>query len=105
MPKFKIARNSTQVKGQLISNFFFGVVYFLQKKNENKSICGIIVVKSNLFVRFLEEIDDPKKLFEINWPLVETQNQLIVVCTYFRFPPQKTHLLTYNYKKNAINSG
>ena len=28
-----------------------------------------MVVKSNSFVRFLEEIDDPKNPFEINWPL------------------------------------
>ena len=34
------------------------------------STWGIIVVKSYLFVRFLEEINDPKKHFEINWPLV-----------------------------------
>ena len=28
-----------------------------------------ILVKMNLFVRFFEEINDPKNLFEINWPL------------------------------------
>ena len=56
-------------KGQLISKRFFEVVDFLQKTNENKSTWGIIVVKSNSFVRFLEEIDDPKNHFEINWPL------------------------------------
>ena len=56
-------------KGQLISKWFFGVVDFLQKMNKNKSTWGIIAVKSNLFVHFLEEIDDPKNHFEINWPL------------------------------------
>ena len=50
-------------KGQLISKWFFGVVDFLQKMNKNKSTWGIIVVKSNSFVHFLEEIDDPKKPF------------------------------------------
>ena len=50
-------------KGQLILKWFFGVVDFLQKRNENKSTWGIIVVKLNSFVRFLEEIDDPKKPF------------------------------------------
>ena len=50
----------------------FEVVDFLQKTNENKSTWGIIVVKSNSFVHFLEEIDDPKNLFEINWPLAQT---------------------------------
>ena len=48
---------------------FFVVVDFLQTRNENKSTWGIIVVKLNLFVRFLEEIDDPKNHFENNWPL------------------------------------
>ena len=53
-------------KGQLISKWFFGVVDFLQITNKNKSTRGIIVIKPNLFVRFLEEIDDPKNHFEIN---------------------------------------
>ena len=57
-------------KGQLILKWFFGVIDFLQKTNENKLTWGIIVVKSNLFVRFLEEIDVPKNNFEISWPLV-----------------------------------
>ena len=57
-------------KGQLISKWFFGVVDFLQKTNENKSTWGIIAVKSNSNVHFLEEIDDPKNHFEINWPLI-----------------------------------
>ena len=56
-------------KGQIISKWFFGVFDFLQKTNENKSTWGIIVVKSNSFVRFLEEIEDTKNHFEINWPL------------------------------------
>ena len=59
-----------EYKSQLISKMFFGVVDFLQKTNEKNPIWGIIVVKPNSFVRFFEEIDDPKKLFEINWPLV-----------------------------------
>ena len=50
-------------KGQLISKCLFGVFNFLQKTNENKSTWGIIIVKSNLFVCFLEEIDDLKKTF------------------------------------------
>ena len=53
-------------KGQLISKWFFGVVDFLQKMNKNKSTRGIIVVESNSFVHFLEEIDDPKNHFEIS---------------------------------------
>ena len=60
-------------KGQLISKWYFGFVDFLQKTNENKSTWGIIVVKSNLFVPFLEEIDDPKNRFEINWPLAKEE--------------------------------
>ena len=50
----------------------FWVGDFLQKTNENKSTWGIIVAKLNSFVHFLEEIDDPKKHFEINWPLAST---------------------------------
>ena len=53
-------------KGQIISKWCIGVFDFLQKTNENKSISGIIVVKSNSFVRFLEEIEDIKTPFEIN---------------------------------------
>ena len=57
-------------KGQIISKWFFGVFGFLQKMNENKSTWGIIVVKSNSFIRFfLEEIEDIKNPFEIIWPL------------------------------------
>ena len=56
-------------KGQIISKWFFGVFNFLLKTNKNKSIWGIIVVKSNSFVRFLEEMEDIKTPFEINWPL------------------------------------
>ena len=69
-------------KGQLISKWFFGVVDFLQKMNGNKSTWGIIVVKSNSFVRFLEEIDDPKNHFEIIWPLVFSvkKSNLLKLC-------------------------
>ena len=55
--------NYVAIKGQLISKWFFGAIDFLQKTNENKSTFDIIVVKSNSFVRFLVEIDDPKKPF------------------------------------------
>ena len=57
-------------KGQLISKCIFGAFKFFQKTNENKSTWGIIVVKSNFFVRFLEELKTTKRHFEINWPLV-----------------------------------
>ena len=59
-------------KGKIISKCFFGVFDFLQKTNENKSTWGIIVVKSNSFVRFLEEIEDIKNPFKIIWPLTFT---------------------------------
>ena len=42
-------------KGHLILKRLFGVFNFFQKMNENKSTCGIIVVKSNSFVCFLEQ--------------------------------------------------
>ena len=63
-----IILNYLCTKGQIISKWFFGVFYLLPKTNENKSIWGIIVVKSNSFVHFLEEIEDIKTPFEINWP-------------------------------------
>ena len=47
----------------------FGVVDFLQKNEWKQVDHGIIVVKLNSFVHFLEEIDDPKNHFEINRPL------------------------------------
>ena len=56
-------------KGQLISKYLFGVFSFLQKTNENKSTWGIIVVKSNSFVHFLEETLSWKNHFEFVWPL------------------------------------
>ena len=56
-------------KGPIISKWFFGVFDFLQKTNENKSTWVIIEVKSNSFVRFLEEIEDTKNPSKIIWPL------------------------------------
>ena len=54
-------------KGQLISKCLFVRLQFFQKSNENNSTWGTLVVKSNFFVRFLDEL---KRHFEINWPLV-----------------------------------
>ena len=64
-----IVRIAVFTKGQLISKCLFGVFNFFQKTNKNKSTWGIKVVKSNYFVRFLEELRIPKSPFEINWPL------------------------------------
>ena len=47
----------------------FCVFDFLQKTKENKSTWGIVVVKWNSLIRFLEEIEDTKNNFEIIWPL------------------------------------
>ena len=55
-------------KSQLILKCLFSVFDFSQKTNENNSTWGIIVVKSNFFVRFLRELRMPKSPFEINWP-------------------------------------
>ena len=60
---------SAVYKGQLISKCMFGVFNFFQKMNENKSTWRIIVAKSNLFVRFLEETTDWKNHFDFVWPL------------------------------------
>ena len=69
---------STLFKGQLILKCLFGVFKFFQKTNENKSTWGIIVVKSNFFVHFSEELRIPKSSFEINRPLVEPIQDLNV---------------------------
>ena len=74
-----------EAKGQIISKWFFGVFDFLQKTNENKSTWGIIVVKSNSFVRFLEEIEDTKNHFEIIWPLVTILKALLSLSVTWSF--------------------
>ena len=62
-------------KGQLISKCIFVCTQFFQKLNENKLNWGIIIVKLNFFVRFLEELRIPKKLlkltdlYTVNWKL------------------------------------
>ena len=53
-------------KGQLISNWFFGVVDFLQKTNKNKSHSS----KVEFFRSFFEGKSMTPKASEINWPLV-----------------------------------
>ena len=63
-------------------------IHIISKKNENKSTSGIIVVKLNCFVCFLEELKIPKSPFEINWPLV--------VACYKRLRVQET---TRNLRK------
>ena len=52
-------------KGQLISKCLFCVFKFFQKTNEKELSWGIIVVKSNIFIRFLEELRITKSPFEI----------------------------------------
>ena len=57
-------------KGQLISKCF--LVFSISPKKQTKTSqpkVSYLVVKSNSFVHFLEEIDDPQKYFEINLPL------------------------------------
>ena len=59
LPKFVML-----FKGQLIPKCFFDVFKFFQKTNENKSTWGIIGVKLNFDVCFLEEWGYvPKKYF------------------------------------------
>ena len=57
-------------KGQLISKCLFGVLNFFQNTNENKSTWVIMIVKSNFFIHFLEELRIPTSPYEINWPLL-----------------------------------
>ena len=49
-------------KGQLISKWFLGSSISSKKRTKT----SLIVVNLNSFVRFLEEINDPKNHFEIN---------------------------------------
>ena len=51
------------LKGQLISKWFFGVIDYLQKTNEQIRLYYYDTSGRRVFVRFLEEIDDPKKPF------------------------------------------
>ena len=59
----KIPSPEQAVKGQLISKWFFGVIDFLQKMNERIRLYYYDTSGRLVFVRFLEEIDDPKKPF------------------------------------------
>ena len=83
--------NLNITKGQLISICLFGVFNFFLKPNENKSTWGIIVVKSNSFVPFLEEIDDLKNHFEINWPLAGRQKPFLFKFTYKERKTKTSH--------------
>ena len=51
-----------KTKGQIISKRLFGAFNFFQKTNETHRI----LVKTNLFVRFLEEFLALQFAFEIN---------------------------------------
>ena len=73
-------------KGQLISICLFGVFNSFPKTNKNKSTWGIIVVKSNSFVRFLEESLAWQFAFEINWHLVpKNQSESAILKFGLRF--------------------
>ena len=84
-------------KGHLISKCLFGVFKFFQKTNKNKSTWGIIVVKSNFFIRFLEELRIPKSPFEINWPLYVVKT-LILFLKWFH----PHHVVNKNWFKWKI---
>ena len=55
--------NSLADKGKLISKWSYGVIDFLQKTNEQIRLYYYDTSGRLVFVRFLEEIDDPKKTF------------------------------------------
>ena len=54
------------IKGQLISKWFLGSTIFSKNTSEQIHLFNYDWL---VFVCFLEEIDDPKSHFEINWPL------------------------------------
>ena len=57
----------------------FWCLQFSQKSNENNSTWGTLLVKSNFFLRFLEELKIPKRHFEINWPLADAHSAYLAV--------------------------
>ena len=84
-------------KGQIISKWFFGVLYFLQKTNKNKSTWGIIVVKLNSFVciwrksrhqkPFRNYLTFKMAIFGKNWVsvvmyLVQIKNLCVLTCSF-----------------------
>ena len=68
---FMLHRSVGMFTGELITKCLFDVFKFFQKTNENKSTWGILVVKLNFFVPFLEELRIPKSPFEIHWLLAK----------------------------------
>ena len=60
----------------------FGVINFLQKTNERIRLYYYDTSGRLVFVHFLEEIDDPKNHFEINWPL----ESVIGAILYYKEP-------------------
>ena len=67
-----------------------------------------MVVKSNSFVRFLEEIDDPKNHFEINWPLGisnKEQNIAILELNFRSAISIENHVLTSSDIDEILSGG
>ena len=71
--------NCCVFKGQVISKCLLCVFNFFQKTNENKLTWGLIVVKSNSFIHFLEETLAWKNLFDFVWPLAWGLQKLDIV--------------------------
>ena len=61
--------SSPSSKGQLISKCLFGVFNFFQKNEQNKLTWGIILLKLNSFVHFLEEFTAWQFAYEFYRPL------------------------------------
>ena len=62
----------TPAKGHLFSKYLFGAFHSFQITNENSSTWGIIEVRSNSFVHFLEEFMAWQFAFEFYWPVLIT---------------------------------
>ena len=58
--------------------------------SKKRTKTGGIVVKTNSFVRFLKEIDDPRNHFEINLPLKGSQDFWV-----HRFPPKNERMNSF----------
>ena len=77
-------------KGQIISEGFFGVLGFSQKKNKRIRRSS----KNVLYVCFLEEFEDTKSPFKTIWPLWIHRNHFWIPVRDF----EKSHFLSLHMK-------
>ena len=75
-------KKTIKKQGSVISKYFLVSSISSKKTEENKSTWDVIAVKSNLFIRFLEEFLPWKFAFEFYWPLVGNCNSFYRTKSY-----------------------